>query len=143
MRYKTSVAAAGLMLAVLVCMGCSPGGLKRAAVSGKVLVDQMPLKEGAISFFPVEGAPGPSVGAVIQDGRYRVPRDKGVMVGKNRIEIRAFRKTGRKIPDPTEPTRIIDEIIPAIPPEYNSKSTLIREIKEGSNSLDFDLPGSR
>jgi hypothetical protein len=66
-----------------------------------------------------------------------------VVVGKNRVEIKGFRKTGRKMPDPMAfgTKTLTDEIIQIVPPEYNSQSTLTREIKAGSNTLDFDLPG--
>jgi hypothetical protein len=124
---------------------CAREGPNLAAVSGKVLVDQQPLVEGAITFYPIEGTEGPSAGAVIQNGVYRLPRRQGAVVGKNRVEIRGFRKTGRQIPDPTAPKagRLIAEIVPALAAEYNDQSTLVRDIQEGNNTLDFDLPGTR
>ena len=133
----------GCLVVLLFGLGCSGDGLKRAAVSGKILVDKTPLQEGAITFFPTEGTQGPSVGAVIENGAYHIPRDKGVIVGKNRVEIRGFRKTGKRVSDPMEPGKLIDEIVPALAPQYHSQSTLIREIKEGTNTLDFDLPGTK
>jgi hypothetical protein len=131
-----------LALAFLACLGCS-GGLNRAEVFGKVLVDKLPLERGMINFYPVEGTPGPSAGAEIKNGEYHVARKDGVVVGKNRIEIKGFRKTGRKIPDPMAfgTNTLTDEIVQIVPPEYSSQSTLVREIKAGSNTMDFDLPG--
>jgi hypothetical protein len=131
-----------LTLALLGCLGCS-GGLNRAEVSGKVLVDKQPLERGMINFYPVEGTPGPSAGAEIKNGEYHIARSAGVVVGKNRVEIKGFRKTGRKVPDPMAfgTNTLTDEILQIVPPEYSSQSTLTREIKGGSNTLDFDLPG--
>jgi hypothetical protein len=125
--------------------GCGREGPNLAAVSGKVLVDHEPLVEGAITFVPIDGTAGPSAGAVIHNGFYRLPRRQGAVVGKNRVEIRGFRKTGRQIRDPMAPNagRRIDEIVPALLPECNDQSTLVRDIHEGDNVLDFDLPGTR
>jgi len=137
-----SAARLNLALVFLGCLGCS-SGLHRAAVSGKILVDKQPLERGMINFFPVEGTPGPSAGAEIKNGEYHIPRKAGVVVGKNRVEIKGFRKTGRKMPDPMAfgTKTMADEIVQIVPPEYSSQSTLTRDIKEGDNTLDFDLPG--
>jgi hypothetical protein len=120
--------------------GCSDG-LRRAAVSGQILVDKEPLQEGKIDFFPSEPNAGPSTGAVVKDGKYSIPAGEGAIVGKNRVEIRGFRKSGRKTPDVWEKGKMIDEMISAVPAEFNDKTTLAREIQEGNNTLNFDLPG--
>ena len=131
-----------LAVALVGCLGCS-GGLNRAEVSGKVLVDKQPLERGMINFYPVEGTPGPTAGAEIKNGEYHIPRSAGVVVGKNRVEIKGFRKTGRKVPDPMAfgTNTLTDEVLQVVPPEYSSQSTLVRDIQGGSNVLDFDLPG--
>jgi hypothetical protein len=128
---------AALALAGLVTLGCS-GNL--AEVSGTVRLNGQPIEEGAITFIPVGGAKGAGSGATIRDGRYRVPRSKGVTVGKNRVELRAFRNTGRKVKDPTgQPGALVEERVPAFPPEYNDNSTLVREVRAGSNKFDFEI----
>src|SRR5690349_8349276 len=91
--------AAILLAACLLALGCSGDGLSE--VSGTVLRNGEPVPEGAINFIPVEGNTGPGSGAVIENGKYHIRRDKGVSPGKNRVEIRAFRSGGRKIQDPT------------------------------------------
>jgi len=131
---------AWLAALLLFSAGCSDG-LRRAAVSGQILVDKDPLQEGKIDFLPSEPNAGPSTGAIVKDGKYSIPAGEGVIVGKNRVEIRGFRKSGRKIPDVWEKGKMIDEMISAIPAEFNDKTTLTREIQEGNNTLNFDLPG--
>ncbi len=121
----------------VISAGCGDG-LRRAEVSGTILVDKKPLATGAIDFFPSDG---PQVGAEIKDGKYSIPADKGVIVGSNRVEIRGFRKSGRKVPDVWEKGKMNDEMVFAVPAEYNAKTTLVREVQAGKNTFDFDLPG--
>jgi hypothetical protein len=102
-------------------------------------VDGQPLAKGSINSFPTEGTSGPTAGGEIVDGRYHIGRAKGATVGKNRVEIRANRKTGRKAPNPTAPGELTDEIVELLPPECNERSTLIREVRAASNTIDFDL----
>lgn len=124
---------------LLVC-GCG-GGADRASVSGTVTLDQRPVEAGSISFVPIEGTQSPSAGAVITNGQYDIPRDKGPMVGVFRVEIHAPHKTGKKVPvgSPAPPGTLADEVIDAVPATYNTRSTLRCEVKAGSNTLNFDL----
>src|SRR5438874_1875218 len=116
-RFPRTAACCCLAGLTFYAVGCSGDGLNRAAVSGKVLVDNVPLDEGMINFFPVEGNTGPEAGIDIRNGTYHLPRKVGAIVGKNRVVIRGFRKTGRKIKDPFG--LIQEEKVDAVPPEYN------------------------
>jgi hypothetical protein len=107
-------------------------------VSGSVLVDGQPLKTGSINFVP-EGGLGPTAGSPITDGKYQIGRSAGLWIGKNKVVIRANRKTGRKITNAMDPGATIDEQAEMLPPEYNTKSTLIKEVVAGANTFDFDL----
>lgn len=131
---------AASLLGCLLC-GCGPsGGPQRASVEGKVTLDGEPIEQGSIAFYPDGDTKGMVAGGEIRDGRYSVPADKGPVVGQNRIEIRATRKTGKKIPDPYGgPGHSIDESVEAVPEQYNGKSTLVRQIKTGKNVFDFEL----
>jgi len=123
---------------VLFLVGCSDNG--RSEVSGTVSLNGRPIPEGAITFIPVEGNTGPGAGAEIRDGKYFIPREKGVTTGKNRVELRAFRETGRKVQDPTgRPGVLTFERVMVFPPEYNDKSTLVRDVKPASDTIDFTI----
>jgi hypothetical protein len=125
-----------LVVGLLPLPGC--GGNDLAEVSGAVAIDGQPVTEGSIQFIPIEGTTGPGAGAPIENGRYHIPRQKGVAVGKNRVELRAFKKTGRKVQDPTGlPGTLTEERVPAFPKEYNDSSTVVREVQAGSNTIDF------
>jgi hypothetical protein len=128
-----------LLLVLAGFAGCS-NGPRRAAVSGSVLVDGKPLERGVINFLPAQGSQGPGAGTGITDGTFELDATHGAIVGPCRVEIRGFRKTGRKIAPMGTP---MDEEIQVVPPEFNDQSTLIREVKDGDNTIDFDLPGKR
>jgi hypothetical protein len=125
----------------LLCfLGCADSGPLTAEVSGTVRLDGRLIEEGSIQFIPVEGSKGPSAGGIIKDGEYHIPRDKGVTVGTNRVELRAFKTAGRKIQDPTAPPGIKTNVrVQAFPPEFNDRSTVVKEVRAGSNVIDFDV----
>jgi hypothetical protein len=136
--HRTMVALTATLL--LFILGC-PGGPRRAAVSGEVLIDKEPLAEGTISFYPQDGIEGPEVGEAIKNGRYVIPVSRGVVIGKNKVVIRGFRKSGKQVPSLHEKGKMIDEMVRAVPAEFNDNSTLFREIRAGDNTENFDLPG--
>ncbi len=129
------------LIAVLLASYCASGcSSSLSEVSGTVTLNGQPLPEGAINFIPVEGTRGAGAGATIRDGKYHVPAASGVTPGKNRVELRAFRSTGKKVKDAGVPGATeIEQRVPAFPPEYNDQSTLVREIRQGSNTIDFEI----
>ena len=129
-----------LLAGLAVMVGCSESGPQRAEVSGSVSIDGKPVESGSISFIPDKGNKGPSAGGPIENGKYRIPRDKGPVVGINQVQLSATRKTGKKIQDPTaKPGVLTDELVEAFPPEYNKSPGVHREIKSGPNVVDFDV----
>jgi hypothetical protein len=83
---------------------------------------------------------GPDGGGIIADGKYHVERAAGPVVGKSRVELRAFKVTGRQVVDPTgKPGAKTSEVVPLFPPEYNDQSKVVKEIHSGSNTIDFDI----
>jgi hypothetical protein len=127
-----------MLLALLNILGCG-GPDKRAEVSGTVRLNGQPLASGSIAFVPTVGNTGPSSGGVITDGRYSVPRTKGVAIGKNRVSILSTVKTGRKID--IGRSDLQDEWLQVVPAKYNEQSEIVCDIKPGSNQQDFDLKG--
>ena len=131
----------GLIFIVLALAGCDGSGANRAEVHGTVTTDDQPIQSGTVRFIPTEGTTGPSTGGAIENGKYRLDSASGPVVGRHRVEIRARRKTGRKIesgfPDP--PGTLVDHVAQFIPARYNVESDLVVEVKRGSNSHDFHL----
>jgi hypothetical protein len=138
-----------IVLAALTCgswglPGCggNPDGPPRVAVNGQVTFRGEPVEKGSILFIPVGGARGPRVGTTIEQGRYRIPRGRGPVVGRLRVEIRAERNLGYDITEPTESVKHIGEPLPPneIPPQFNDASTLlITTTADGDNSFHFHL----
>jgi hypothetical protein len=128
-----------LLFPVAIAAGCGSqyDGPERAAVSGAVTIYGQAVDWGAISFVPTDGNRGPVAGGEIKAGKYRLEKAKGPIVGKNRVEIYGSRKTGRKVRTPTGET--VDEFVPLVPEQYNTSSTLVRDISAGDHWFDFGL----
>jgi len=123
-----------------MCIGCGTGGAaSRAPVEGKVTLDGTPVQDGSITFVPTGGTKGPSAGGPIQGGRYSLPAADGPVVGRHRVEIRAPQPTGKKLPDPYQPGKTVDQVLDAVPERYNTASTLERDVNSGRNVIDFEL----
>jgi hypothetical protein len=136
-----------LAMAVLVVVGCGPSGPKRYEVSGHITLKGQPIEDGIINFEPMEGGPTMS-GSSITNGKYFIPRDKGLAAGKYRVSI--YAGDGSKgegmagidpASDPKLPRGFKGRGIERVPPEYNTKSTQVREVSAGgSNKFDFEIP---
>jgi hypothetical protein len=130
---------------VLATGGC--GGSNRGAVQGKVTFNGAPLKEGQISFVPLDPSLGPTAGATVTDGEYRINASRGPVAGEYQVQINAFRKTGKKIWDgmgdekaPANQKNYVEEVMAIIPARYNAASELRATIKAGEvNVYDFEL----
>jgi len=130
-----------LILVLSATAGC--GGVTGPEVRGSVTFAGSPLESGSISFIPIEGTPGPAGGGAIVGGKYHVASGQGLGTGTHRVEIRATRKTGRNVeagPGTDDPNSLVEEVQMFIPPDYNTKSTLVANVQAGTNELDFDLP---
>jgi hypothetical protein len=133
--------AAGLLLfagLLLLFLGSKSG----PTVAGFVRLDNDELlTEGTIRFVPIEGTDGPDSGADIKNGYYRI--EKGLRVGKYRVEIQATKELRRPVINPVIPSEMFQAEVPAIAPEYNVKSGLIVEVLPGANKdVDFDVKGT-
>ncbi len=132
----------GLGLLACLCCGCGKpaGPYQRAAVEGTVTLGGQEIEQGSITFYPTGDTRGMVAGGPIQGGRYSISAGQGPVVGLNLVKINASRKTGRKVQDAFgDPGKLMDETEEAVPEQYNTKSTLVREVKFGKNVFDFQL----
>ncbi|WP_339733882.1 hypothetical protein [uncultured Gimesia sp.] len=147
MRSKNQLHILFTGLAILAITGCGgQSGLKfsTSQVQGTVNYQGKPLESGKIRFIPdgkvVNGqVAGKAIFADIQDGKYSVSSEDGATVGKNRIEIKSYRGSGKKVVSSGGESQKIEEVVQFLPSKYNTESTLSIEIKEGENVQDFDL----
>lgn len=121
---------------IVAAMGC--GVANRAAVDGYVTLDGRPVKDGSISFIPVDGNHGRAAWDKIEAGRYSISVKQGPAVGTNQVEIRWPRTTGKMLPA-VPPAPASEQIVEAIPARYNGQSELKAEIKPGQNEVNFLL----
>ena len=133
-----------LLMLVPGCSGSSELQFSTASVGGSVSFRGKPLETGKIRFIPdgevIDGkVAGKAVFADIKDGKYSIPAEQGVTVGKNRVEIKSYRGTGKKMVSSAGDGEKIEVEEQFIPSDYNSKSTLSAQIQEGENTVDFEL----
>jgi hypothetical protein len=130
-------------LALLALVGCADPAppvdtLPRKAISGTVTLDGQPLPEGSIQFDPVERALGTTVATGgIKDGKYSIERKLGPVPGKYKVSISSI--PAIKIGPNEEPGPRPKQDPEKIPAQYNTKSTLTKEITDGLAPIDFEL----
>ncbi len=138
-RVAYAIAWIPMLLCLAVTAGCGPGD-DRQPLSGTVSWQGKPLPKGVITFYP-KGA-GSTVGCTIVDGTFSIALQKGATPGSYRVQIVAFRPTGRRELD-IERNERVDVEEQYLPNRFNTASTLEVVIKPGvKNELAFDLePG--
>jgi hypothetical protein len=128
------------LLTASLISGCGSGdNLDRQSVSGTVTLDSRPLAKGTITFQPVADQATTAASALIIDGTFSIARYEGPVPGSYRVIITSAplgsgasaKSFGKLEPPPKDP----------IPAQYNSQSTLNKEIKKGGNDFTFALKG--
>jgi hypothetical protein len=122
-------------LALFTLAGCGSG---KVSVEGSVTFDGEPVGGGSIALTPETGA-GVSGGAQIVKGKFEIGSDKNLPPGKYKVEIIWNKKTGKTLPNASDPGTTLEETKQVIPARYNSKTELSADLKPGSNPLTFDL----
>ncbi len=137
-----------VIAATLSLQGCG-GRTKdeplRAAATGEVLLNEMPLEHGVIRFIPQESTKGPQTSVPITFGRFEISKYLGPVVGSHRIEIDSTDDGGFAMDDETALQRLKESGVKEIkrvkvPAAYNSQSKLTGTItRDGPNEFQFEL----
>ena len=134
-----------LWATVLSTGGCADDAGGQQAVSGTVTLKGKPVAMGMIEFLPVAStSPGETLsksGAVIDNGKFDIPKQKGLLPGRYKVSISAPDKQHTlgddELPGPTSSRTHKD----LIPPEYNLKTKQEVEVKKNEpNKFDFAVP---
>jgi hypothetical protein len=136
-------AAALIVLATAFLAGCGSSGPPRAAIHGQVNAGGQPLAAGRILFTPVAPSQGPTTSARIDHGAYQLTAKEGPVVGTNLVQIEADLNLGFELDDEAAFAARGGAPLPPqpIPPEFNSRSTQIVEVKaDEDNSYDVTIP---
>jgi len=127
------------ILTAISFSGCGRhDGPELGQVKGTVLLDGQPLSHALLIFQPQGGSGSYSVGITDSKGAYRLEytrSQKGALVGSHEVSISTAIESSTDL-DTKENPKMAKE---RIPPQYNKKTELIREVKEESNTLDFQL----
>jgi len=126
---------------LILFSGCGPRS-DRLAVSGNVTLDGAPLDQGSIRLTSTGTGKLFASGAMIQNGEFHVPQEKGLPPGTYRIEISSPNTAaplvvyksapGEPALPPTAPERI--------PAEYNSNSKHTVDVTAGGdNHFKFEI----
>jgi len=125
------------LLPIALLLGCSQDSEGRQGLTGIVRVDSAPVQTGSINFTPTEGQ-ATAGGAVISNGKFSIPRDNGLLAGKYRVAVSA--PAGSDKPAPALPGEAPPLAKDLIPPEWNTASNQIVEVKKGgANSFPFEI----
>lgn len=121
--------------------GCGGDPRSRQEVTGEVILKGRPVDDGIILFAPLDSQETGD-GAHIVSGKYRIPKEKGLSPGKYKVSIYAGDgRSGAGDASPDSPHAGVKPGKERIPPKYNEKSELVREVtKGGPNKFDFDIP---
>lgn len=126
---------------VLLAALCGCGGSSRQEITGEVQLKGRPIEDGIIRFEPLDGQ-ATGEGASILNGKYTIPRDKGLLPGKYRVSIYAGDgRSGAGDASPDSPHAGKRPGQERVPPEFNEKSTQVKEVtRAGPNKFDFHIP---
>ena len=134
--------------------GCGDGLPERGKVTGKVTFNGKPVPEGTVTFYPETGRS--ATGRIQPDGTYTLTtfdEGDGAIVGPHEVTIEAVRFAGapqrqelrrgdrrgqgRKV---VRPAAMNAQWL--VPEKYavRGQSGLTREVKSGTNTIDFTLP---
>lgn len=137
------LAAFTTLLASTHLVGCGGADdLPREPVSGTVAVEGKPLSKGLITFLPSDSEVPTQGGGPIEEGKYAIPRDQGLVPGSYKIVISSTGDKPETVVDKTNdmpgmPPKLAKE---AIPSQYNQNSILTAEVKAGGkNVYEFNL----
>ncbi len=124
-----------------IVSGCRRDGLDRVPVEGNITLDRKSVRDGYITFKPQTGTSCPDVSGQIKDGKYRISRNDGPVVGSYTVGIVASEPTGRTVKAPMTGIES-PEMKQVIPAEYTGimgRSSLTATIKKGKNVVNYDL----
>jgi hypothetical protein len=140
-RWKWAAALLG-PLAVVSLAGCSGGDqIDRYPIEGKVTFQGQPLEHGTVQFQPQDNENGIQSGAQIKQGEFKIPEAQGLPPGSYRVMLFSADSAQEAAPTDAPPG---DSNVPVakekIPPAYNSKSTLVVDVKEDvDNKFEFTI----
>ena len=122
------------LVGAAVFAGCG-GDSNIGSVSGTVTLDGAPVTDALVSFSPKKGG-SPSMARTDSSGRYTLHYNRaidGAEIGEHTVKVTTYKPA---IPD-GDPPQV--EVAEKIPLKYNHETQLTKEVKSGSNTIDFEF----
>jgi hypothetical protein len=142
LRFCSSGVFAAVALTVGGCIGGD--GLPRQPLSGSVTFGGERIKDGVITFFPVERVINGTMvmaGVPIEDGRFSVSRSTGLVPGKYKITVHSGDRNDAARRPGHEPRNENDVPRERIPTKFNSDTMLeILITNHAIKEMKIDLP---
>lgn len=129
---RTPVVQTIMLLSAILISGCAKPNI--GVVTGTVIVDGSPAKNGSIAFFPVNRKSS-TAGSEILAGRYMAQ----VPLGAVKVEIRVPKVIGQKKLYETPDSPIKQILAESLPAKYNDQTELTFDVQPGQNLRDFQL----
>jgi hypothetical protein len=134
-----------LTLSFPFVVGCADKYGGRMEVTGTVKLKNVPVKDGTVSFEPLDGQPTRAT-AMIAAGDFNIPRASGLVPGRYLVRVSAG--DGKTAVNPVNPDQppgpgggsniISKELFPA---DWNVNSKQEREVtRDGPNRFEFAIP---
>ena len=122
-----------VMGVLLICLPGCDSGPKLGRVSGTITINGEPVEQATITFTPADGQS--SFARTDANGFYELQFSggkQGALLGENYISI----ETGRV---GTNEQGDLVEYPERLPAKYNAESEIVREVNEGSQTIDFAI----
>ncbi|PQO44070.1 hypothetical protein [Blastopirellula marina] len=120
---------AGLLSATV---GCGGEKSDMGEVTGVITLDGQPAPDLQVTFSPQAGRP--STGVTDAAGKYElfyIRDERGALPGAHTVSVTTVAQSS---PDPG-PAQFVEKI----PAKYNVKTKLTADVKQGANTIDFQL----
>lgn len=131
-KFVLSTAILSIAISFFGCGG-GPEVPDLGTVSGTVTVDGSPKAGVVVTFQPVAGGRS-STGKTDDNGVYTLSYtvdSQGALIGNHKVMVTTPSES--EAPDPSGVEK------DPIPPHYNTKTTLEKEVKAGDNTIDLEL----
>jgi hypothetical protein len=132
------------LLAVVFIAGCGAGDPHgRRPVAGTVTFGGAPLDKGTVQFLPTDPANGFRASALIQDGRFQIPREQGLPPGSYKVAVTSPAPGKGPAIEPTDaPGMKMPPLgTERIPAGYNTATKLTATVTaDGPNEFEFTIP---
>jgi len=118
-----------IAMTFIFLLGC--GENSKCTITGSITLDGNPVKSGNISFYSQDPETNKKIATVVENGKYQIETNEGLIPGKYKVEVHWAKETGKKIPS-ADPGIMMEQTI-------QGKEDCEIEVNIGTNKRDFVL----